>query len=146
MRSRCSDRKVHAAQVPTQGQLENLRGKGGLGELSPHPVQDEVPTSALWTYRPGVSLPTQPVTRIGSGGGGGGGRDRGVVLVKVGGGDEKRGEKKLDWVAMGRGVGMELGQLLIAPAFHPALGRCLGLRRYPPPHTHTPENKANDVI
>lgn len=71
MRSRCSDRKVHAAQVPTQGQLENLRGKGGLGELSPHPVQDEVPTSALWTYRPGVSLPTQPVTQIGSGGGGG---------------------------------------------------------------------------
>ena len=72
MRSRCSDRKVHAAQVPTQGQLENLRGKGGLGELSPQPVQGEVPTSARWTYRPGVALPTQPVTRIGGGVGGGG--------------------------------------------------------------------------
>lgn len=50
--------------------------------------------------------------------------------------------KKTGW---GCEVGIELGQPLIAPAFHHALGRWVGLRSYHPT-PQTPENKPNDVV
>ena len=69
-----------------------------------------------------------------------GGGNRGVVLVQVGGGDEKRGEKKLDWVEMGHGVGTWGGDGVGAAFDSASFSSCFGdVRRAapfpaPPPH------------